>query len=148
MTLFTIEDIVRILLQGKNGHSINGVHEVLIEISKDIKLIYKQNQKIMADIQTWEAALQKIDTATTQIAGSVTRIADRFTELETAIKEMGLPKDQEDNLLSRTEGIGNQLTTLASTLEQIGKTPENPVPVEPPINGEGGGGNDNAGSNL
>lgn len=124
-----IEHVVRF----ENGYSSNWLHEVLVEIAKDLKIIQKQNQKIMADTQTWEAALVKIDTATTQIAGSVTRISDRITTLEETIKNMGLPKDQEDALLTRTEGIATGLTTLAATLEQIGKTPEDPVPVEPPV---------------
>jgi predicted nucleic acid-binding Zn-ribbon protein len=148
MILFTIEDIVRILLEGKNGHSINGLHEVLIEISKDIKLIYKQNQKIMEKLELHLAALQKIDDATTAAGAEVTRIGDRITALEQAIKDAGLTADQENQLLAHTQGIGDRAVALASALTQMGKTPENPVPVEPPINGEGGGGNDNAGGTL
>lgn len=111
--------------------------EVLHNIFTLTKSTHNKISQLMADTQTWEAALVKIDTATTSMAGSVTRIADRITTLEDTIKNMGLPKEQEDTLLARTEGIGNSLTTLATTLEQIGKTPENPVPVDPPV--EGGG---------
>lgn len=111
--------------------------EVLHNVYSLTKSTHNKISQLMADTQTWEAALVKIDTATTSMAGSVTRIADRMATLEETIKNMGLPKEQEDTLLARTEGIGASLTTLATTLEQIGKTPEDPVPVEPPV--EGGG---------
>jgi hypothetical protein len=129
MSLFSVDHIHR----WAPGHDTNGYHDVLIEISKDLKLIYKQNQKIMADLQLHLDALKKIDDATTAAGAEVTRIGERITALEEAIKNAGLNAEQEAQLLAHTQGIGDKAVALADALTQMGKTPENPVPVEPQV---------------
>lgn len=76
----------------------------------------KKISKIMASLEQFEQALSRIDQATSTIA-------ERITELENEIKNLGLTSDQEEQLLARTEG-------LASALEAMGKSPENPVPED------------------
>jgi hypothetical protein len=105
------------------------------------QLIYKQNQKIMDQLQIHLDALQKIDNATNVAANEVTRIGQRITSMEETIRNMGLTADQESQLLTHTQGIGDRAEQVANALTQMGKTPENPVPVEPPTDG-GTGGND------
>lgn len=73
--------------------------------------------KIMATLQEFEAALQRIDTATTNIA-------TQLTELRDQIAGAGLPAEQEATVLSR-------LTSLATQLESMAQTPENPTPETP-----------------
>lgn len=97
------------------------------------KLIHQQNNKIMADIQAFETALNRIDTATTNIANQLRDLKDKLAN-------QGLPADVENTVLARLESAATQL-------EAVGQSVENPVP-EPGPAPEGGGGNDNAGSTL
>lgn len=80
-------------------------------------LIAKTN-KLMADSSAqFTAVMQKIDTATTAIA-------ERIRKAEEAVLNGGIPAETEQVILA-------QLGGLADALEAMGKTPENPVPIEP-----------------
>jgi hypothetical protein len=116
MKLFTIEHIHRFESGG------NGYGDLLVEIFKELKLINKQNVKIMATIEQFESALSRIDTATTNIA-------NQLRDLKDQIANQGLSADVEANVLARLE-------TAATQLEAVGTSVENPVPpVEPPVEG-------------
>jgi hypothetical protein len=80
-------------------------------------LIAKTN-KLMADSSAqFTAVMQKIDTATTAIA-------ERIRKAEEAVLNGGLPAEKEQEILA-------QLSGLADSLEAMGKSPENPVPIDP-----------------
>lgn len=76
----------------------------------------KLNQ-IMATLEQFEAALARIDTATSTIA-------TKITDLQEEIRGAGLPESVEQSVLTR-------LGTIATTLEGLAKDPENPTPEEP-----------------
>lgn len=78
--------------------------------------IYNQNFAIMATIEQFEAALGRIDAATTRIAGDIRDLKDQ-------IANQGLPGDVEATVLAALEA-------KATALEAIGKDVENPVPDE------------------
>jgi methyl-accepting chemotaxis protein len=118
-------------------------NEMMHNIWTHLQLIHEQNQKIMDQLQLHLDALQKIDAATTTAAGEVTRIGERITSLEETIKNMGLTAEQESQLLTQTQGVADRAEQVANALKEMGKTPENPVPVEPPVDG---GTSDNTGS--
>lgn len=125
---------MKIIIDFENGQSADWFHELLVEISKDLKLINKQNNKIMATIEErFNDVVTKMDTATN-------RLADQIRDLKGQLTNQGLPAAKEEAILARMEGIANNL-------DQIGKDPENPIP-EPTPAPEGGGGNDNTGSTL
>lgn len=98
-----------------------GWGDILVDMYKDIKLIQKQNQKIMATIEQFESALSRIDTATTNIA-------NQLRDLKDQIANQGLSADVEASVLGRLE-------TAATQLEAVGQSVENPVPPTPPIEG-------------
>jgi ABC-type transporter Mla subunit MlaD len=143
MTLFTIEDIVRILLQGKNGHSINGLHEVLIEISKDIKIIQKQNQSIMANITELTQKVDALQTQVTdlteavnteqqQITDAINALNQTVTELQAIIADGGTTEQR--------QALSDKLTQISTNLQtakdDLASTIADATPVEPPVNGD------------
>lgn len=73
--------------------------------------------KIMATLEQFEQALNRIDTATTDIANDIRQLKDE-------IANGGLNADNEAAILSR-------LDATATALEAIGASVENPVPDEP-----------------
>ncbi len=83
----------------------------------EIKSINDKTRKIMATVEQFEAALSRIDTATTNIASELQSLKDQ-------IANQGLPSDVEANVLAR-------LDAAATKLEGIGGNVENPVPDEP-----------------
>lgn len=89
------------------------------EILKLLKDIKNQNKELMARTQEqWESILTRIDAATTNIA-------QQLRDLKDQIANQGLPADVEEAIFTR-------LDTAATQLEQVGASPENPVPpVEP-----------------
>lgn len=103
---------------------------------KEIKCLIFSNQTkietIMATQEQFAAALSRIDAATTKAATGVTAIGVRITALEDAIKNAGLPAEVEATLLAQVEGVAGSTEALATTLEAMGKTPENPVPEPVP----------------
>lgn len=86
---------------------------------------------IMANQEQFQAALARIETATTTAGTAITAIGARITALEDAIKNAGLTQAQEDALLAQTEGLGGNLEGLATALTAMGQ-PANPVPVPVP----------------
>ncbi len=72
----------------------------------------------MASLEQFRTALQRIDTATTAIA-------ERIRALEDQIRNSGIPAETENQLVT-------ELESFATSLEQMGRSPENPVPNEPP----------------
>jgi hypothetical protein len=66
----------------------------------------------------------KIDKKLTKIMASLAQFEQALSRIDQATRNQGLTEEQETALLSRTEG-------LASALEAMGKSPENPVPEEP-----------------
>lgn len=90
------------------------------QINQRLSFINLQIQNLMATEQEWIAILDRIDVATTNIAGDIRGIKD---ELANA----GLPKEVEDRISARLEAKAVQLEALAADTED--PTPE--VPEEP-----------------
>lgn len=80
----------------------------------------------MATVSQFETAFTRIDTATSAAASVLTQIRAKIAELET---NAGISASDEASVLAKLDGV-------ATSLENMAKTPENPVPVEP---GPGGG---------
>jgi septal ring factor EnvC (AmiA/AmiB activator) len=78
-------------------------------------------RSIMATLQQFTDALSRIDTATTAAAQVLQDIRDKVAQLEA---NAGIDAQQEASVLG-------QLDSVANALEQMGKSPDNPVPVEP-----------------
>jgi ABC-type transporter Mla subunit MlaD len=76
---------------------------------------------IMANLQQFQAALDRIDTATTNAATVLKEVRDKVAQLEA---QQGITATDEASVLQRLDSVG-------SALEQMGKIPENPVPVDP-----------------
>lgn len=97
----------------------NGDHNLLHNVFQILKSIKHQNQKIMATIEQFEAALTRIDTATTNIA-------NQLRDLKDQIANQGLSTEVEESVLGRLE-------TAATQLEAVGQSVETPVgPEEEP----------------
>lgn len=104
------------------------------EVLNKLDLLTTKIDQFMADTkEQFDALFQRFDTATTQIGTAVTSIGTRITALEETVKGLGLPKEQEAQILAKTEGIVTFTETLATSLNELGKTPEAPLPdpVEP-----------------
>jgi uncharacterized coiled-coil DUF342 family protein len=102
--------LITINVQG----NFDDLEKKLDKIFSSIKLIHKE----MAQTQEqWEAVLTRIDTATTNIA-------NQLRDLKEQLENQGLPADVEQQVFSRLETAANQL-------EQVGASPENPVPPTP-----------------
>lgn len=115
----------------KSTTTINNYYNTDPRIEEKLDLIIQQNKKIMSDLSLHQAALGRIEVATTKVATGLSAVATRITALEDRVKTLGLTKDQEDQILAHTEGLAGNLEVQADALTQMGKTPENPVPVEP-----------------
>lgn len=76
---------------------------------------------IMANLQQFTAALDRIDTATSNAATVLKEVREKVAKLEA---EQGISAADEESVLKRLDGV-------ASALDQMGKSPENPVPVDP-----------------
>ena len=122
----------------------NGV--LKIEISDDARIdeLFKNQTIIMGQIENFNAAISRIDAVTTQIGGEVVRIAGKFTEMETALKNVGLTAEQEATLLRVIEGQASNAEAIAASLTLIGKDevippadvpPADQPPAEPVTNG-------------
>jgi cell division septum initiation protein DivIVA len=84
------------------------------EVLELLNKIIKQNNKMAATIEQFESALNRIDTATTNIA-------QQLRDLKDQIANQGLPAELETQVLTRLE-------TSATQLEAVGTSVENPVP--------------------
>lgn len=87
----------------------------------------------MATIEQFEAALNRIDAATTNIANELRDLKDQ-------IAGQGLSAEVEANVLARLEAKATQL-------EEMSQTVENPVP-EPPITEGPASGEGNPGTTV
>jgi hypothetical protein len=84
------------------------------EVLELLNKIIKQNTKMAATVEQFESALDRIDTATTNIANQLRALKDQ-------IANQGLPAELETRVLTRLETSANQL-------EAVGQSVENPVP--------------------
>jgi septal ring factor EnvC (AmiA/AmiB activator) len=84
------------------------------DLTKLVKQILTQTTKMAATIEQFESALNRIDTATTNIA-------QQLRDLKEQIANQGLPAELEQQVLTRLE-------TSATQLEAVGTSVENPVP--------------------
>lgn len=79
----------------------------------------------MATLAEFQQALDRINAATTDIAGDIQSLKDQ-------IAGQGLPADVENQVLG-------QLNDIATKLEAIGQSVENPVPGDESESGSGTG---------
>jgi uncharacterized protein YukE len=93
--------------------------------------IIQKLDQIMANQKDFQDAFKRIDDATSSIATGISSAAAKISGLEDKIKALGLDASQEADILSHVQGIAPVLEQAASSLEQIAKDPENPVPVDP-----------------
>jgi hypothetical protein len=91
------------------------------QIERQIQPLKNQIGEIMANQQQFSEVLGRIDTATTAAATVLNDIRARIAQLES---NAGISAEEEASVLSK-------LDTVAKSLEQMAKNPENPVPVEP-----------------
>lgn len=135
MKLFTIVHLVR--FETVDG----GYGDVLIEISKDIKLIQKQNSEIMKKMDELILQAEALQTQVTdltdavnteqqQVADAIAALNLQITELQAMITDGGTT-EQRQALADKLTQISTDLQTakddLAST---IADTPPPPPPVE------------------
>jgi hypothetical protein len=107
-------------IMGLNIHIHHHTNLANEDLALILELLTKTNLKlntIMAKQQDFDAVLSRIDAATTNLATVV-------TDLKDDIKELGLPGETEDAILSK-------LDAAAAKLEAIGK-PEDPAGDETP----------------
>jgi predicted RNase H-like nuclease (RuvC/YqgF family) len=136
MSLFSIDVFHRCV----PAQDANGLHEVLIEISKDIKIIQKQNQSIMATITELTQKVDALQTQVTDLTDAVNteqqQITDAINALNATIAELqanianGGTQEERQALADKLTQISTDLQTakddLAST---IADTP----PIEPQV---------------
>lgn len=133
MKLFTVEHIHR----WEQG---NGYDDAIIELAKDLKLIYKQNEKIMANIteltqkvdalQTQVSELiDAVNTEQEQVTGAINALNQTISELQAIIASGGTQEERQalaDKLTKISTDLQGAKDDLAST---IADTPP-PPPVE------------------
>lgn len=83
MKLFTVEHIHR----WENGH--NADRDLLVEIFKELKLINKQNQSIMATQQELTQTINAISTQVGKIKDESTATLNKVNELQDIINNQG-----------------------------------------------------------
>jgi len=106
--------------------------EGLQKILTELQLLNTKIEKMAETTKAqFDALFARFDTATTQIGTAVTSIGTRIASLEETVKGLGLPAEQEAQILSQTEGIVTFTETLASSLNALGKVPEAPLPPAP-----------------
>lgn len=96
---------------------------------------YNINQKlntVMATQEQVKAILAKIDAATTKAGEGVTAIGDKIEALKNSVTDMGLTKDQEDEIVNQIGDIATRTEKLADALTEMGKSESNPVPIPVP----------------
>lgn len=86
----------------------------------------------MATQQETTAAVERLNLATSKSAAAISAVGTRIQALEDKIKGMGLDATQEAELLAALSNVAGNIESNADALEQMGKDPSNPVPVEPP----------------
>jgi hypothetical protein len=123
MKLFTIEHIVKFV--NANGECCNcGYSETLVEISKDLKLIYKQNQKIIMN-QTEMA--EKLDGVTTKLV----KIGEESKKTLQAVADLKAELANQENVSPGLQASFDRLEAQATVVDDLVPDPI----VEPPIEG-------------
>lgn len=145
MSLFTVEHIHR----WATG---NGYADVLVEISKDLKLIYKQNEKIMANITELTQKVDSLQTQVTDLTDAVNteqqQVTDAINGLNQSITELqgmiadGGTTEQRQALADKLTKISTDLQAakedLASTIADTPTGEEGPISPTPGGGTEGG----------
>lgn len=134
---FTVNVIHEFKKDGKNPISkIEDVLEKLLAVNETLieqnSLLNSKINTIMANQASFDQALSRIDAATSKSAQGLTAVADRITALETTIAGLGLTDEQEQAILGSITGVADALEQQAASLEAMGKTAEEPVPVVVP----------------
>jgi hypothetical protein len=91
--------------------------DLLLKIFQELHSIKIKIKTIMATLQQFQAALDRIDAATTDIANDLTLLKEQITNA-------GLSAEVEAEVIAKLE-------TAATKLEGIGASVENPVPPTP-----------------
>jgi|SRR5271154_6895635 len=105
-----------------------------------------EGQQLMAtNIETLQAALDQLNTATSQEAalltadaGKLDKIGALIADLVAAANTAGVPQsilDQAAAIQTALTGVVQTTTAQAARLDVLGTDPRNPVPVQPPIAG-------------
>lgn len=117
----SIDSFIRLVLN-RDTYTISDLQDVLQTALHPITV---QLQEIMATLTQFQDALTRINTATSSVAAVLLQIRDKVAQLET---NAGISANEETSVV-------NQLSGIATSLEDMAKTPENPVPTEPPTGG-------------
>ena len=112
-----INDFLRLVLNRETFTS----SDLQTALQAQLQPINDQLGAIMATMGQFQQALSRIDTATSAAAQVLTEVRAKVAELET---NAGISASDEASVLG-------QLDAAANALEQMGKSPENPVPVDP-----------------
>lgn len=113
MKLFTVEHIHR----WETG---NGYGDVLVELSKDLKLIYQQNQKIMATISELTQKVDALQTQVTefqnavnteqeQVTDAINGLNQTITDLQAIIADGGT--------MEQRQALSDKLTAISTSLQ-------------------------------
>lgn len=133
MILFTVQHIHR----WETG---NGYGDALIELSKDIKLIYKQNEKIMASITELTQKVDALQTQVTdltdavnteqqQVTDAINALNQTITELQAIIATGGTEAER--------QALSDKLTAISTGLQAAKDDLASTIADTPPV--EGGG---------
>lgn len=132
MELFSIGHNVRI--QALDG----GYGDVLVEIAKDLKIIQKQNQLIMASITE---LTQKVDTLETKVDGLTQAIDTEQQEIADAINDLKQTNAElqliiaEGGTAEQRQALSDKLTNITTKLETAQTDLASTISTEPPVEG-------------
>lgn len=130
MILFTVQHIHR----WETG---NGYTDALIELSKDLKLIYKQNEKIMATITELTQKVDALQTQVTdltdavnteqqQVTDAINALNQTIADLQANIANGGTQEERQalsDKLTAISTGLQAAKDDLASTIADAAPPP-------------------------
>lgn len=120
-----IEHIVKLhLVKLEIDHEANWLHEVLIEISKDQKIIQKQNQKI---IMTQTEMAEKLDGVTTKLV----KIGEESKKTLQAVADLKAELANQENVSPGLQASFDRLEAQATVVDDLVPDPV----VEPPVEG-------------
>lgn len=124
MSLFSIDLNVR--FHPSNG---NGFGEVLVEISKDLKLLYKQNQLIIMKQSELAEQMNEQTAKIAKIGTESTKTLEKVALLEEAL-------NNQDNVSPELQAAFDNLKAQVTVVDDL--IPDVP-PIEPPVEGENTG---------
>jgi predicted nucleic acid-binding Zn-ribbon protein len=132
MALFTVDHIHR-------WQNANGYQEVLIEISKDIKLIYQQNQKIMASITELTQKVDALQTQVTDLTDAVNTEQQQVTDAINALNQTIQELQTSGGTVEERQALSDKLTAISTGLQSakddLASTIADTTPPPPPIEG-------------